>query len=220
MTAQNALTDELVTRIEAANTKLELEEIYQPYRPRRRSVAARARLAGLEPIAQDILVGAAPSEALAGFSCPETLTDETGETFEADFKDFDKQLAGVQAIILDTWAQSLDLLDEVRLGFNKTASIRSELVGEEKREAGEKFKDYFEHSEPFAKLSNHRLLAMLRGRQQNVLVLHVDGEDEPFVQKSKATSVLISQRSTENFWQIRPISFGMPSGAAKSSTAY
>ena len=186
LTAQNALTDELIARIEAANTKLELEEIYQPYRPRRRSVAARARLAGLEPIAQDILAGAAPSEALAGFSCPETLTDETGETFEADFKDFDKQLAGVQAIILDTWAQSLDLLDEVRVGFNKTASIRSELVGEEKREAGEKFKDYFEHSEPFAKLSNHRLLAMLRGRQQNVLVLHVDGEDEPFVQKIKS----------------------------------
>ena len=57
-----------------------------------------------------------------------------------------------------------------------------ELIGEEKREVGEKFKDYFEHTEPFAKLSNHRLLAMLRGRQQNVLVLHVDGEDEPFIE--------------------------------------
>lgn len=186
MAAQNVLTAELISRIEAAATKLELEEIYQPYRPRRRSVAARAKLAGLEPIADAILAGADPADALCGFVCPDTLTDEMGETFEADFKDFDKQLAGVQAIILDNWAQSLDLLDEVRLGFNKTASIRSELVGEEKREAGEKFKDYFEHTESFAKLSNHRLLAMLRGRQQNVLVLHVDGEDEPFVQKIKS----------------------------------
>lgn len=184
--AQNALNDDLAVRIEAANTKLELEEIYQPYRPRRRSLAARARLAGLEPVARSVLAGAAPHEALAGFSCPETLTDESGETFEADFKDLDKQLAGIQSIILDVWAQSLALLDEVRLGFNKTASIRSELVNEEKREAGEKFKDYFEHSEPFAKLSNHRLLAMLRGRQQNVLALHVDGEDAPFIQKIKS----------------------------------
>ncbi|WFF38723.1 RNA-binding transcriptional accessory protein [Moraxella nasibovis] len=186
MNAQNVLTDELVARIEQAGTKLELEEIYQPYRPRRRSVSARAKLAGLEPVAKAILAGANPADALAGFGCPETLTDETGETFEADFGSFDKQLAGVQAIILDDWAQDLDLLDAVRTGFNKTASIRSELVGEEKREAGEKFKDYFEHSEPFAKLSNHRLLAMLRGRQQNVLVLHVDGEDEPFVEQIKS----------------------------------
>lgn len=186
MTAQNVLTDELVARIEQAGTKLELEEIYQPYRPRRRSVAARAKLAGLEPVAKAILAGTSPVDALAGFDCPDTLTDETGETFEADFKEFDKQLSGVQAIILDAWAQELALLDEVRLGFNQTASIRSELVSEEKREAGEKFKDYFEHDEPFSKLSNHRLLAMLRGRQQNVLVLHVDGEDEPFISKIKS----------------------------------
>ncbi|WP_432481240.1 helix-hairpin-helix domain-containing protein [Moraxella sp. ZY200743] len=185
LTAQNALSDELTARIETASTKLELEEIYQPYRPRRRSVASRARLAGLETVAHDILAGKNPVEALTGFSCPDTLTDETGETFEADFKDLDKQLAGVQAIILDAWAQDLDLLDAVRLGFNKTASIRSELIDEDKREVGEKFKDYFEHSEPFAKLSNHRLLAMLRGRQKNVLVLHVDGEDEPFVEQIK-----------------------------------
>ncbi|WP_375540358.1 helix-hairpin-helix domain-containing protein [Moraxella nasovis] len=179
---QNAYTEDLGKRIEAATSKLELEEIYQPYRPRRRSVASRAKLAGLLPIAQAVLSGTDPKIALDGFSCPDTLTDETGESFEADFHDYDKQLLGVQAIILDEWAQSLDLLDAVRLGFNQTAVIKSELVGEEKREAGEKFKDYFEHSEPFAKLSNHRLLAMLRGRQQNVLVLSVDGEDEPFIE--------------------------------------
>lgn len=183
LTTQNALTDDLQARIENAKTKLELEEIYQPYRPRRRSVAARARLAGLKPIADAILAGANPIDALAGFSCPATLTDELGETFEADFGDYDKQAAGVAAIIIDDWATDLALYDAVRTGFNATASIRAELASEEKREVGEKFKDYFEHTESFAQLSNHRLLAMLRGRQQNVLVLHVDGEDVPFIDK-------------------------------------
>lgn len=181
LAAQNVLNAELSERVNAAGSKLELEEIYQPYRPRRRSNATKAKLAGLEPIARAVLDGADPVDALAGFVAPSTLTDETGETFDADFGDLDKQIAGVQAIILDEWATALDLYDAVRTGFNATASIRSELIDEDKREAGEKFKDYFEHTESFAKLSNHRLLAMLRGRQQNVLVLHVDGEDEPFI---------------------------------------
>ncbi|USZ13931.1 RNA-binding transcriptional accessory protein [Moraxella sp. FZFQ2102] len=181
LAAQNVLNAELSERVNAAGSKLELEEIYQPYRPRRRSNATKAKLAGLEPIARAVLDGADPVDALAGFVAPSTLTDETGETFDADFGDLDKQIAGVQAIILDDWATALDLYDAVRTGFNATASIRSELIDEDKREVGEKFKDYFEHTEPFARLSNHRLLAMLRGRQQNVLVLHVDGEDEPFI---------------------------------------
>ncbi|UTO04318.1 RNA-binding transcriptional accessory protein [Moraxella sp. FZLJ2107] len=181
LAAQNVLNAELSERVNAAGSKLELEEIYQPYRPRRRSNATKAKLAGLEPIARAVLDGADPVDALAGFVAPSTLTDETGETFDADFGDLDKQIAGVQAIILDDWATALDLYDAVRTGFNATASIRSELIDEGKREVGEKFKDYFEHTEPFARLSNHRLLAMLRGRQQNVLVLHVDGEDEPFI---------------------------------------
>lgn len=183
LAGHGVLTPELSERLEMATSKIEIEEIYQPYRPRRRSVASRAKLAGLEPVAMAILAGAAPQQALAGFECPQTLTDEDGETFDADFQDEAKQLSGVQAIILELWGQELDLLDAVRVGFNKTAVIVSKLIDETKKDAGEKFKDYFEHSEPFAKLSNHRLLAMLRGRQQNVLVLSVDGEDEPFVEQ-------------------------------------
>nr|WP_309544260.1 Tex-like N-terminal domain-containing protein [Moraxella catarrhalis] len=73
---KNVLTDELGERVNAASTKLELEEIYQPYRPRRRSVAARAKLAGLEPIAHAVLAGQNPAAALEGYVPPETLTDE------------------------------------------------------------------------------------------------------------------------------------------------
>lgn len=180
---QKVLTCDLQARIEAAKTKLELEEIYQPYRPRRRSVAVRAKLAGLEPTALAVLAGSSPVQALQGFVAPSVVTDDQGESFEVDFSDFTKQVAGLQSIILDLWATKLDLLDELRLGFNATALIRSELIDEDKREAAEKFEDYFDYSEPFSKLSNHRLLAMLRGRAQGMLVLHIEGEDEPFIEK-------------------------------------
>lgn len=180
---QNALNDELAERIANASSKLELDDIYQPYRPRRRSVAHRAKLAGLEPIAVAILAGTEPKTALAGFVCPETLTDEAGEQFLADFHDYDKQLAGIQAIIVEQWAQSLGLFEALRDGFGRIAMLRSELIDTEKQAESEKFKDYFEHQEPLAKVSSHRLLAMLRGRQQGVLLLSIDGEDEPFIQK-------------------------------------
>lgn len=181
---QNALTDELAERIKNATSKLELEGIYEPYRPKRRSLSAKATLAGLKPFAERILAGEPPS-ILTEYTPVTSVTDDTGESFEVDYSTLDLQLAGVQAIILDEWALNLDLFDKVREGFNATANLESKLVGEEKREAGEKFKDYFEHSEPFAKLSNHRLLAMLRGRHANVLALSVTGEDEPFVHQIK-----------------------------------
>lgn len=180
---QHALTDALTQRIAQASSKLELDDIYRPYRPSRHSVANSAKLAGLEPIALEILSGKDPKDALANFVCPDTLTDETGKSFVANFHEYNKQLAGVQAIIVEIWTQALALFDSLRMGFAQTATLRCELANEEKRSEGEKFKDYFAHSEPFATLSNHRLLAMLRGRQQGVLLLHIDGEDAPFIDK-------------------------------------
>ncbi|WP_299185994.1 Tex family protein [uncultured Psychrobacter sp.] len=181
---QGNLTDELQTRIDNATSKLELEDIYLPYRPRRRSPAAKARAAGLDVIAQTVLTQEiTPTEALAGYQAPSSLSDDSGNEIEIDFSDIDKQLAGVQAIIVDEWTQALNLLDDLRNGFAKTASIVSTVASDEKREVGEKFKDYFEHSESLARLPNHRLLAMLRGRQENVLGLKIEGEDAPFIEK-------------------------------------
>lgn len=182
--SQGNLTEALQARIEQATSKLELEDIYLPYRPRRRSLAAKARAAGLGEVAEKLLTTEiTPTEALEGYQLPETITDDTGNEIEVDFSDAEKQLAGVEAIIIDDWTQELELLDALRTGFAKTATINSSLASEEKREVGEKFADYFEHSESLARLPNHRLLAMLRGRQENVLVLKVDGEDAPFVEK-------------------------------------
>lgn len=184
LSTQGNLTDELQTRIDNATSKLELEDIYLPYRPRRRSLAAKARAAGLDTAAQAVLTQeVTPTEALADYQAISSITDDSGNEIEVDFSDIEKQLAGVQAIIIDEWTQALDLLDHLRSSFAKTASIVSSVASEEKREVGEKFKDYFEHSESLARLPNHRLLAMLRGRQENVLGLKIEGEDTPFIEK-------------------------------------
>jgi len=182
--AQGTLTDELQARIDNAASKLELEDIYLPYRPRRRSPAAKARAAGLDSAAKALLTQEiTPTQALADYKLPSSVTDDSGNEIDVDFSDLDKQLAGVQAIIVDEWTQALDLLDNLRSGFAKTASVVTAVASEEKREVGEKFKDYFDHSESLARLPNHRLLAMLRGRQENVLGIKVDGEDTPFIEK-------------------------------------
>ena len=184
LSTQGNLTDELQTRIDNATSKLELEDIYLPYRPRRRSPAAKARAAGLDVAAQAVLTQEImPTDALAGYQIQSTITDDGGNEIEVDFTDIEKQLAGVQAIIVDEWTQALDLLDKLRSGFAKTATIISAVASDEKREVGEKFKDYFEHSESLARLPNHRLLAMLRGRQENVLGIKIEGEDAPFIEK-------------------------------------
>ena len=182
--AQGNLTDELKSRIDNATSKLELEDIYLPYRPRRRSLAAKAKAAGLDVVAKHLLTQeVTPTQALAEYQPPTQVVDEAGNEIEVDFSDSEKQLAGVETIIIDGWTQALDLLDTLRAGFAKTATINTSVASEEKREVGEKFSDYFEHSESLARLPNHRLLAMLRGRQENVLSIKIDGEDTPFIEK-------------------------------------
>ncbi len=198
LSTQGNLTDELQTRIDHATSKLELEDIYLPYRPRRRSPAAKARAAGLDVAAQTLLTQEiTPIAALADYQAPSSISDDNGNEIDIDFSDSEKQLAGVQAIIIDEWTQALDLLDNLRNGFAKTASIVSSVASDEKREVGEKFKDYFEHSESLARLPNHRLLAMLRGRQENVLGLKIEGEDTPFIEKIIAHFDIDTKAPTE-----------------------
>lgn len=204
LTTQGKLDDELSNRIANATSKLELEDIYLPYRPRRRSVSAQAKEAGLEPIALAVLnEKIAPNTALANYQIPEPTVNENGETEVSAFADVEKQLQGIGAIIIDEWTKELDLLDKLRIGFAKIANIHSTLATEDKREVGEKFKDYFDHSESLAKLPNHRLLAMLRGRQDNVLTINIDGEDTPFVEQILEHLSLknIENSETEQFLQ-------------------
>ncbi|WP_334113457.1 Tex family protein [Acinetobacter parvus] len=163
---QDKLSDDLLARVNAAETKNALEEIYAPYRPKRTSKSFKAKEAGLGPIAEKIIADQVdPTEALAGFS-------------HEDYPDVDSQLDAVQHILIDEWAQNIALTTELKEIFAKTAVLKSLVASEEKKEVGKKFRDYFDFSENLNKLPSHRLLAMLRGRQENVLGLKVDGEDD------------------------------------------
>ena len=162
---QDKLSDDLLARVNAAETKNALEEIYAPYRPKRTSKSFKAKEAGLGPIAARIFAEQVePSEALAGF-------------IHADYPDVDSQLDAVQHILIDEWAQNIALTTELKEIFAKTAVLKSLVASDEKKEVGKKFRDYFDFSENLNKVPSHRLLAMLRGRQENVLGLKVDGED-------------------------------------------
>ena len=168
---QNKLSDDLLARVEAVETKNALEEIYAPYRPKRTSKSFKAREAGLGPVAEKILAEQVdPSEALAGFS-------------HEEYPDLESQLDAIQYIIIDEWAQNIALTAELKANFAKTAVLKSAVASEEKKEVGKKFRDYFEFSENLNKVPSHRLLAMLRGRQENVLGLKVDGENDPAIQR-------------------------------------
>ena len=163
---QDKLNDDLLARVNAAETKNALEEIYAPYRPKRTSKSFKAREAGLGPIAEKIINDQIdPAEALADFS-------------HEDYPDLESQLDAIQHILIDDWAQNIALTTELKQTFAKTALLKSTVASEEKKEVGKKFRDYFEFSENLNKLPSHRLLAMLRGRQENVLGLKVDGEDD------------------------------------------
>ena len=122
---QNKLSDDLLARVEAVETKNALEEIYAPYRPKRTSKSFKAREAGLGPVAEKILAEQVdPSEALAGFSHEEY----------PDRKE--SQLDAIQHIIIDEWAQNIALTAELKANFAKTAVLKSAVASEEKKEVG------------------------------------------------------------------------------------
>lgn len=201
---QNKLTDDLLARVQAAATKNALEEIYAPYRSKRTSKSFKAKEAGLGEYAEKILnQEIEPSVALAGFS-------------HDDYADEQSQLDAIQHIIIDEWAQNIALTAELKQIFAKTAVLKSTVASEEKKEVGKKFRDYFDFSESLNKLPSHRLLALLRGRQENVLGLKVDGEDEQplaridteyaLAQIQPAARQAFLQQTAKLFWmaKVRP----------------
>lgn len=195
---QTDLTDELKNKIADAQSKLALDDIYAPYRPKRRTLASKARLAGLGDFATKILAGE-PLTILNNYVPVNEVTDETGEKFSVDYSTHELQLSGIAAIIIDDWATELDLLEQVRIGFGKTAQLHSALTNEEKREIGEKFKDYFEYNEPFTKVTSHRFLAILRGRGQEILTVKIVGEDMPFIDRITTHFGLVGEDDRHQF---------------------
>ncbi|MFD0212714.1 Tex family protein [Streptomyces hirsutus] len=164
---QGKLTEELQARIRGAETKARLEDIYLPYKPKRRTKAQIAREAGLEPLADGLLgdPGVDPLAAAAAF-------------VDADKGVADPQAAldGARAVLTERFSEDADLIGELRermwVRGRLTAKVR-----EGKEEAGAKFSDYFDFAEPFTELPSHRVLAMLRGEKEEVLDLVLEPEE-------------------------------------------
>ncbi|MGX2040768.1 Tex family protein [Methylocaldum sp. MU1018] len=166
---QEKLTPELEQAILAADTKTLLEDLYLPYKPKRRTKAQIAREAGLEPLA-DALLGD-PSLA------PET---EAQKYIDADkgVPDAAAALEGARQILMERFAEHAGLLAELRERIWNEGILASK-VTEGKEQAGAKFRDYFEFAEPIAKIPSHRALALFRGRNEDVLDLVLKaGKDE------------------------------------------
>lgn len=162
--AQNGhLTDELRTAVEGAQTMAELEDIYLPYRPKRRTKATIAREKGLEPLALAILAqnGVDVEARAAEFVDP-----------EKEVTTADDALEGARHIIAEIVNEDADARAEMRDLFLKKATIRS-VVSAGKEEEGAKYKDYFDWEEPLATAPSHRVLAMRRGEKEEVLNLTV-----------------------------------------------
>ncbi|KUH38162.1 MULTISPECIES: Tex family protein [Streptomyces] len=164
---QGKLTPELEARIREADTKARLEDIYLPFKPKRRTKAQIAREAGLEPLAEGLLRDPS-TEPLAAASA---------------FVDADRGVAdpaaaleGARAILTERFSEDPDLIGELR----ERMWTRGRLVArvrEGKEEAGAKFADYFDFAEPFTELPSHRVLAMLRGEKEDVLDLVLEPEE-------------------------------------------
>ncbi|PBJ84589.1 RNA-binding transcriptional accessory protein [Lysobacteraceae bacterium NML93-0399] len=161
---QGKLTPELRADIEAADSKARLEDLYLPYKPKRRTRAQIAREAGLEPLADGLLAdpGRVPEDFAAGF-----IDADKGV---ADAK---AALEGARAILMERWGEDAALLGELRDWLDANGVIRAKVVAG-KESAAEKFQDYFDHSEPLAKIPSHRLLALFRGRREEFLTLELD----------------------------------------------
>lgn len=166
---QGKLTDELRAALRAADTKARIEDIYLPYKTKRRTKAQIAREAGLEPLADRLL--ADPTQA------PDVVA---ADFLGADVADAAAALDGARHILIERAAEDAELVGEVRTTFWKDGTLKTAPWSEEaaKSPAGQKFRDYFEFAEPLEKMPSHRVLAVMRGEKEQILALNFDGGDE------------------------------------------
>ncbi|WP_282249967.1 Tex family protein [Vibrio campbellii] len=165
---QGKLTPELEQEITQADSKTRLEDLYLPYKPKRRTKGQIAIEAGLEPLADQL------------WNHPQTEPEsEASKYLDADkgVADTKAALDGARAIIMERIAEDANLLEKIRGHLNRNAEMGARVV-EGKEQEGEKFKDYFNHNEPLSKVPSHRALAMLRGRNEGFLTLAMNADPE------------------------------------------
>ncbi|MDO4631395.1 MAG: Tex family protein [Corynebacterium sp.] len=163
---QGKLTDTLRTQILECDTKARLEDLYLPYKKRRKTKADTAREAGLEPLLEQLIDNptADPTQLATPYTCD-------------GFDDPKKALDGARAILIDRFALDADLVGELRETMYTTGTMESQVI-EGKEQEGAKFADYFNFAEPFTSLPSHRILALLRGENEGILHLNLNPGDE------------------------------------------
>lgn len=167
---QEKMTPALEKSIREADTKQRLEDLYLPYKPKRRTKAQIAREAGLEPLADAL------------FGNPDLDPEIEAESYidkDKEVPDIKTALDGARQILMERFAEDADLLQQLRSYLWENAVIESRVVKGKEKE-GEKFSDYFEFEEALQKMPSHRALALFRGRNEGVLSLtmKIKGEEE------------------------------------------
>ncbi|MFJ4408705.1 Tex family protein [Streptomyces sp. NPDC088910] len=165
--SQGKLDDALKAQIMAADSKARLEDIYLPFKPKRRTKAQIAREAGLEPLADLLLAD------------PETDPQAEAAKYVSSDKGVEDPAAaleGARSILTERFSEDADLVGELRTRMWTRGRLVAK-VREGKEEPGAKFSDYFDFAEPFTKLPSHRVLAMLRGEKEEILDLTLEPEE-------------------------------------------
>ena len=200
---QGKLTPELQTRIEGSWDSTELEDIYLPYKPKRKTRAEVARQKGLEPLATFLML-----------QNPNADIDKKVKEFineEKGVKTAEEAIQGAQDIIAEQVSESEAARNIVRFNFKKdavitsklkkTADASSEKTGDTKEaDAASKYRDYFDFSEKLSKCASHRLLAMRRGEAEGFLRVSISGDDERCLDRLDQQFLRNSSRSAELVW--------------------
>ena len=163
---QGKLTEQLTAALMAADTKARVEDIYLPYKPKRRTKAQIAREAGLEPLADRLLAD------------PTLVPEATAADFVGqDVADAAAALEGARHIIVERAAEDAQLVGALRERFWEKGCVRTRPASEGARNtaAAQKFRDYFDYTEPMTRMPGHRVLAVLRGEKEQALTLTLHG---------------------------------------------
>lgn len=166
--SQGKLTEELREKITEAETLSKLEDLYLPYKPKRRTKATVAREKGLEPLAQFIF---------AQGQLDPLAEAEKYISLEKEVNSVEEALHGARDIIAENMSEDAGVRETMRELFKRTAIVKSRVI-RGKEEQGEKFSDYFEWEEKLMTCPSHRMLAMRRGEKEDVLILDVTVDNE------------------------------------------
>ncbi|MBL9188217.1 MAG: RNA-binding transcriptional accessory protein [Opitutaceae bacterium] len=178
---RNLLTPALEKAIAAADTLATLEDIYLPFRPKKRTRATLAKEKGLEPLADLLWAQDAATDPLAAAQAyvGRDYTPDDGKNLPAKIASTDEALAGARDILAERIADDKDARARLRAVFQKDAVVSSKVLpGKEADPEAAKYKDYFAWSEPLAKAPSHRILAMRRGEKELFLMMRVQLADE------------------------------------------